>query len=96
MLNRTEVISRRTDVHYQARMELLYLNNSRSLVDMLFLMAKSGGSPVASEAVVLEKAWRNHFEAGETRVSDLMSLTWVANAQITFPLAWWVAVGLLD
>jgi hypothetical protein len=96
MLNRAEVISRRTDVHYQARMELLYLNNSQSLARMLFLMGKSPSSPVVAEAEALERAWLKHLADGAAPVSDLSSVTWVANAQMAFPLAWWVAADLLD
>ncbi|MDR1110459.1 MAG: hypothetical protein LBP92_07145, partial [Deltaproteobacteria bacterium] len=45
LLNRAEVVARRTDIHYQAKMELLYLNNAQSLTLILFLMAKADGSP---------------------------------------------------
>jgi hypothetical protein len=96
MLNRAEVISRREDIHFQARMELLHLNNAQSLASMLFLMAKRGASPVTGEAEALELSWRKHFSENGSQVADLMSVTWVANAQIAFPLAWWLATDLAE
>ncbi|MDR2442524.1 MAG: hypothetical protein LBE31_03270 [Deltaproteobacteria bacterium] len=95
LINRSEVISRRADIHYQARMELLYLNNAQSLASMLFLMAKSKASPIVEQATIMETAWQKHID-GDNQVADLNSLTWVANTQISFPLAWWVASGRLN
>jgi hypothetical protein len=91
MLNRAEIVARRTDIHYQAKMELLYLNNSQSITSMLFLLAKSEKSPIVSQAENMETAW--HLYAGEmgSPVPDQMSFTWVTNTQITFPMAWWLA-----
>jgi hypothetical protein len=91
LLNRAEVVAARTDIHYQAKMELLYLNDAQGLTSILFLLAGAAGSPVAREAAQLEELWRGHVSQPGTQVSDMLSLTWVANTQIALPLAWWLA-----
>ncbi|MDR2368965.1 MAG: hypothetical protein LBF58_12830 [Deltaproteobacteria bacterium] len=93
LLNRSEVVARRTDIHYQAKMELLYLNNAQSVTRVLFLLAKDGPPNVADRAMAMERAWDNHMTKNDLRVADRVSLTWVANAQLAFPLAWWLASG---
>ncbi|MDR0356387.1 MAG: hypothetical protein LBJ64_11755 [Deltaproteobacteria bacterium] len=92
LLNRAEIVAKRTDIHYQGKMELLYLNNSQSLTSILFLLAKSPGSPFVEEALIMEEAWLNHVDQPGTQVADMLSLTWVTNAQIALPLVWWLAV----
>jgi hypothetical protein len=77
-------------------MDLLHLNNAQGLASMLFLMAGDPESPVIGQAEALERAWRQHLADGGARPPDLMAVTWVANAQMTFPLAWWLAVELMD
>jgi hypothetical protein len=91
LLNRAEVVARRTDIHYQAKMELLYLNNAQSLTLILFLMAKADGSPIADQARDMEEAWLKHTGPDGGQVADRIGLTWVANTQLAFPLAWWLA-----
>ncbi|MDR0621196.1 MAG: hypothetical protein LBJ61_04905 [Deltaproteobacteria bacterium] len=93
LLNRSEVVASRTDIHYQAKMELLYLNDAQSLTSVLFLMAKGQDSPIAEEAEIMERNWENHLNQTDLQVADRISLTWVANAQLAFPLAWWLATA---
>ncbi|MDR1546865.1 MAG: hypothetical protein LBU12_09210 [Deltaproteobacteria bacterium] len=94
MINRAEVIAQRKDVHYQARMDLLHLNNVQSLTAMMFLMADLGPASSSSEVAELKAAWLRHVGEAGSQVADLISLTWVANAQIAFPLAYRLAVDL--
>ncbi|MDR1658461.1 MAG: hypothetical protein LBT47_13110 [Deltaproteobacteria bacterium] len=96
LINRSEVISRREDIHYQARMELLYLNNAQGLASMLFLMAKSDDSPIIEQAQAMETAWQKHIETGDSQVATQNTLAWVTNTQLSFPLAWWLAAERLD
>jgi hypothetical protein len=91
MVNRAAVVANRDDIHYLGRMNLLYLNNAQGLTSILFLLAKSEGSPFIEQAGDMEKAWREHMDQKDSQVADLVSLTWVTNAQITFPLAFWLA-----
>jgi hypothetical protein len=93
LVDRSEVICRRNDIHYLGRMDLLYLSNAQSLARMLFLLAGAEGSPMAEEAAALEIAWNGHAGDDANQVADAMSVTWVAAAQISFPLALWLASG---
>ncbi|MDR1085909.1 MAG: hypothetical protein LBP22_13910 [Deltaproteobacteria bacterium] len=83
-------IANRRDVHYQGRMELLFLNNSQGLARMHFLLAKSDSSPIISEANNLEQAWREHLAQADNPINNQVSLTWLTTAQLTFPLAFWL------
>ncbi|MDR2387866.1 MAG: hypothetical protein LBE80_09830 [Deltaproteobacteria bacterium] len=91
LINRSEVVARRTDIHYQAKMELLYLNNAQSLSRVLFLISMDKNSPIAPNAREMEEAWLDHLSQSDLKVSDRVTLTWVTNAQLAFPLAWWLA-----
>jgi hypothetical protein len=91
LINRSEVVASRTDIHYQAKMELLYLNNAQSLSRILFLVSGEKNSPIAQTAQQMERAWLDHLDQTDLQVSDRVTLTWVANAQLAFPLAWWLA-----
>jgi len=89
MLNRADIISYRKDIHYQARMDLLYLNNAQSMTSMNFLLARLI-KPMLKEAETVESAWLSHINEEDNQVSDQISLTWVANAQLSFPMAYWL------
>jgi hypothetical protein len=93
LLNRAEVVARRTDIHYQGKMELLYLNNAQAVTLILFMIAKSEGSPIAGQAKEMEEAWLKHTGPDSGQVADRIGLTWVANTQLAFPLAWWLATA---
>jgi hypothetical protein len=92
MLNRADIIAHRKDIHYQARMDLLYLNNAQSMTAMNILLARSTRSPIIKEAEMVESAWLSHISEEDNQVSDQISLTWVTNAQLSFPMAYWLAI----
>jgi hypothetical protein len=83
-------IAGRRDVHYQGRMELLFLNNAQGLARMNFLLAQLPQSPIIGEARSLEETWQEHTAPAEVPVSDQISLTWLTAAQLSFPLAYWL------
>jgi hypothetical protein len=91
LLNRSEVIASRRDVHYQARMDLLYLNNMQSLTSMLFLMASDSRSPVAAHAMEMESDWEQRIADPDFQVSEKTSLSLVSSTQLSFPLLNWLA-----
>jgi hypothetical protein len=91
LLNRAEVIASRRDVHYQARMDLLYLNNTQSLSSMLFLLATDRRSPIKQEAVDMEDSWEDRIDDPDFQVSEKTSLSLVSNTQLTFPLLYWLS-----
>ncbi|MDR2406145.1 MAG: hypothetical protein LBE27_07240 [Deltaproteobacteria bacterium] len=93
LLNRAEVIATRRDVHYQARMDLLYLNNVQSISSMLFLLAKDSGSAIGESAAAMEDRWEERIADSDFQVSEKTSLSLVSNAQLCFPLFHSIATG---
>jgi hypothetical protein len=91
LVEKAKKASDRKDVHYQARMELLYFNNAQAVARTHFLLASSPSSPLASEAKSLEAAWDEHLKAANNSLADQISLTWLTTAQLSFPLAFWLA-----
>jgi hypothetical protein len=93
LLNRAEVIATRRDVHYQARMDLLYLNNVQSQSIMLFLLAKDKDSSISQSAEAMEAAWEERIADSDFQVSEKTSLSLVSNTQLSFPLLHSIASG---
>jgi hypothetical protein len=91
LTSKAALIADRRDVHYQGRLELLFLNNAQATAKMSFLLAKSPGSPLIAEAEALEAAWLTQLQAPKIPVADQISLTWLSAAQLAFPLAFWLA-----
>jgi hypothetical protein len=91
LLNRAEVIATRRDVHYQARMDLLYLNNMQTLTGMQFLVATDKVSPISAEAATMEDSWEERIQDPDFQVSEKTSLSLVSNTQLAFPLLYWIA-----
>jgi hypothetical protein len=74
-----------------ARMDLLYMNNVQSLTSMNFLLTTLPESPIFLDAQSLEDYWENNLKDPDFKVADKISLALVTNAQLTFPLAHWLA-----
>ena len=74
-------------MHYQARLDLLYLNNVQSLTGLFFLLSTLPDSlirdPVGSMERELEAANRDP----DLKVSDKIGLTLVAASQMSFHLS---------
>jgi hypothetical protein len=86
LLNRAEVIATRRDVHYQARMDLLYLHTAQSMAALLFLVATDEDSPIFPEAAGMEGAWEERISDTGFQVSEKTSLSLVSNTQLAFPM----------
>jgi hypothetical protein len=91
LVEKAKEIAERRDVHYQGRMELLFLHNAKGLAMTHFLLAKAAPSPLTEEAQGLEEAWREQLLAADNSLADQISLTWLTTAQLSFPLAFWQA-----
>ncbi|MDR1039845.1 MAG: hypothetical protein LBR80_06675 [Deltaproteobacteria bacterium] len=90
LVNYAEIVADRRDVHYQARMELLYNNNVRSLAGMMFLALTQPGSPYLGDATALRQSWDDSMANPSYKVSDKITHSLLAAAQLSFPLAHWI------
>ncbi|MDR1870320.1 MAG: hypothetical protein LBS60_00070 [Deltaproteobacteria bacterium] len=91
LVQRAKAIAERRDVHYQGRMELLFLNNAKTITDLNFLLAQSPLSPFATEAWTLEAEWAKERQTATNSLADQISLSWLTTAQLSIPLAFWLA-----
>jgi hypothetical protein len=91
LVNRARAIAERRDVHYQGRMELLFLNNAKAITDLNFLLAQSPLSPFMTEALTLEEEWAKERKEATNSLADQISLSWLTTAQLSIPLAFWLA-----
>jgi hypothetical protein len=91
LLNNAEVTADRRDIHYQARMELLYNNNVRSLAAMMLLVLSQDGSPYRGDAMALRQSWDDSMGNPAFKVSDKITHSLLTAAQLSFPLAHWLA-----
>ncbi|MDR2460346.1 MAG: hypothetical protein LBE38_06140 [Deltaproteobacteria bacterium] len=87
LLNRAEIIASRRDIHYQARMDLLYLNNVQTLTTMFFLLSTQQGSSIRDVASIMEDNWELSSKDQNLIVADKISLALVASAELSFPLS---------
>jgi hypothetical protein len=91
LLNRAEIIAARKDVHYQARLDLLYLNNVQSLTGMFFLLSALPDSSIREVATQMENELEIALRDPDLKVSDKISLSLVAASQMSFHLSLWYA-----
>ena len=89
MVARSEAVNHRPDIHYRAKLSFLYSGNLSGLTAMIFLLGQSAGPPLSQEIAVLHGAL-NKYGPGSSLPSAL-SLTAVAQAQASLPLAFWLA-----
>ena len=96
LADKTGEISKRTDLHYRARMRLLYLAYLRELTSLTFLVGLSAGPPLSGQmaSIHAELNRQGPALASETHSEGLL---WTAQAQAAIPLAYWAAtVGRED
>jgi hypothetical protein len=93
LVNRAEIIASRRDIHYQARMDLLYLNNVQSLTSMFFFLATLPQSSIREVAAGMEETWEKSLKDPDLMVSNKIALSLVAAAQLSFHLSFWYAGG---
>jgi hypothetical protein len=91
LINNAEVVSERRDIHHQARMDLLYHNNARSLTAMMCLVLDQPSTPYAEDARALRQSWDDYMSNPEYKVADKISVSLITAAQLSFPLAHWAA-----
>lgn len=88
--SRTAEIEKRTDIHYRARMRLLYQLRLRELTSLVFLMGLSAGPPISGQMAAIH-AELNRNAASLVSETHSEGLIWTAQAQASIPLAYWVA-----
>lgn len=88
-LERSEALSRRSDLHYRARLQLLYIGNLRRLTALIFVLGRQAGPPLSRELALLH----GHLNLyGPKRgLPGAQSLIWAAQAQAAIPLAYWLS-----
>lgn len=88
-VERAETLSRRSDLHYRARLQLLYISNLRHLTALVFVLGRQAGPPLSRELAMLHGNL-NHY--GPKRgLPGAQSLIWAAQAQAAIPLAYWLS-----
>jgi hypothetical protein len=86
---KSDAAGRRADLHYRAKLSLLYAGNLQGLTAMVFLLGFSAGPPLSRDLAALHGTL-NRYGPGTT-LSQSLSLTWTALAQASLPLAYWLA-----
>ncbi len=89
MLSKANKISARPDIHYRAKLYLLYVNNVQGLTALTFLLGHNAGPPLSGELAKVHSSWNDHVE--DANLPDTLSLTWTAHYQAALPLAFWLA-----
>jgi hypothetical protein len=88
MLAEAEATRRRGDIHYRAKLALLYASNIQGLTDLIFLMALPAGPPLSQDLALIHGNLNKSSD--DRRLTTSLSLTWIAQTQATLPLAYWV------
>jgi hypothetical protein len=89
LLNRADIISSRRDIHYQAKMDILYLNNVQSLTNMFFLLSTLPESSIHEVATNLKNEWDLSLRDQALTVSYKSAISLISATQVSFNLALW-------
>jgi len=89
VVTKADHISKRPDIHYRAKLSLLYANNIQGLTALVFLLGQNAGPPLSAELAVVHGTLNQY--GSDLSLPDIMSMTWVAQAQASLPLAYWLA-----
>ena len=88
MAEEAAAVRRRRGLHYRARLAFLNACNVQGLTDLIFLLRLTTvptlGRNLDQVHAVLKKPGPDH------RLSTLLGLTWVAQAQAALPLTYWL------
>jgi hypothetical protein len=84
-----EETNQRIDLHYRAKMTLLYTANIKGLTALIFLLGQNAGPPLSGELAIIHRSLNQYGQDHNLPYAN--SLTWVAQAQATLPLAYWLA-----
>lgn len=88
-LTRTEILSRRSDLHYRAKLQLLYIGNLRRLTALIFLLGRQAGPPLSRELAALHGSL--NIYGPQRGLPGAQGLLWAAQAQAAIPLAYWLS-----
>lgn len=88
-LERTELLSRRVDLHYRARLQLLYIGNLRRLTALVFILGRQAGPYLGRELAQLHG--NLNLYGPKRGLPGAQSLIWAAQAQAAIPLAYWLS-----
>lgn len=82
-------IQKRSDLHYRAKLSLLYANNLKGLTTLVFLLGQTAGPPLSRELALIHRSLNQYGQGHSLPYAN--SLVWVAQAQAVLPLAYWLA-----
>lgn len=88
-LERTEILSRRVDLHYRARLQLMYISNLRRLTALIFIFGRQAGPSLSRELAQLHG--NLNLYSPKRGLPGAQSLIWAAQAQAAIPLAYWLS-----
>jgi|GEM_PF-3370197 hypothetical protein len=87
-LARSESLSRRSDLHYRAKLQLMYIDNLRRLTALIFVLGRQAGPPLSRELALLHG--NLNLYGPKRGLPEAQSLIWAAQAQAAIPLAYWL------
>ncbi|MDR0881780.1 MAG: hypothetical protein LBP55_04475 [Candidatus Adiutrix sp.] len=91
LISQAEEVSGRSELHYRARLSLLYVGNLQTLTALVLLLGQSAGPPLSQELAALHRSLNEHGPG--LGLPDAVGLIWTAQAQAALPLAFWLSEG---
>jgi hypothetical protein len=85
----TRALSRRKDIHFRARLALIYAAQVQALTEILFLLGPAAGPPLHPALEEIKAALEK--SGADPRLPTTLSLLWTAQAQASLPLAYWLS-----
>ncbi len=89
LMDNAQEINKRPDLHYRAKLSLLYAGNLQGLTAMTFILGMNAGPPLSEKLAILHGTL-NKYGPGSS-LAQALGLTWTAQAQASVPLAYWLA-----
>ena len=89
LMEKSKNVNQRSDLHYRAKLSLLYAGNLQGLTALTFLLGMNAGPPLSGDLATLHGTL-NKYGPGSS-LPQATSLTWTAQAQASLPLAYWLA-----
>jgi len=89
LVERSETLSQRSDLHYRAKLQLLYIGNLRCLTSLVFILGRQAGPSLNRELAELHGSL--NFYGPKRSMPGALSLIWTAQAQSAIPVAYWLS-----
>lgn len=89
LVERSEALSRRSDLHHRAKLQLLYIGNLRCLTSLIFILGRQAGPSLNRELAELHSSL--NFYGPKRSLPGALSLIWAAQAQAAIPVAYWLS-----